>query len=64
MAVIPVIVLANLTSGVSASIRLPVLFGSAAAYGFGLAWAGMVAAAVTAEGRLPELCQVAMRTSL
>jgi hypothetical protein len=41
-----------------------VLFGCAAAYGFGLAWIGMVAAAITAEVRLPELCQVAMRTSL
>jgi ABC-2 type transport system permease protein len=64
VAVIPVIVLANLTSGVSAAIRLPVLFGCAAAYGFGLAWLGMRAAAITAEARLPELCQVAMRTSL
>ncbi len=64
VAAIPVIVLANLTSGVSAAVRLPVLFGCAAAYGFGLAWLGMVAAAITAEGRLPELCQVAMRTSL
>jgi hypothetical protein len=41
-----------------------VLFGCAAAYGFGLAWLGMVAAAITAEVRLPELRQVAMRTSL
>jgi hypothetical protein len=32
-AVIPVIILANLTSGVSAAMRLPVLFGCAAAYG-------------------------------
>jgi hypothetical protein len=50
--------------GVSAVIRLPVLFGCAAAYGFGLAWVGMVAAAITAESRVPVLCQVAMRTSL
>jgi ABC-2 type transport system permease protein len=64
VAVIPVIILGNLTSGVSAAIRLPVLFGCAAAYGFGLAWLGVRAAATAAEGKLPELCQVAMRTSL
>ena len=64
VAVIPVIVLGNLTSSVSAAIRLPVLFGCAAAYGFGLAWLGVRATAITAEGKLPELCQVAMRTSL
>ena len=64
VAVIPVIVLANLTSGVSAATRLPALFGCAAAYGFCLAWLGLRAAAITAEGRLPELCQVAMRTNL
>ena len=64
VAVIPVIILGNLTSGVSAAIRLPVLFVCAAAYGFGLAWLGVRAAATAAEGKLPELCQVAMRTSL
>ena len=64
VAVIPVIVLGNLTSSVSAAIRLPVLFGCAAAYGFGLAWLGVRATAIAAEGKLPELCQVAMRTSL
>ncbi len=63
VAVIPVIILGNLTSGVSVAIRLPVLFGCAAAYGFGLAWLGVRAAAVAAEGKLPELCQIAMRTS-
>jgi len=64
VAVIPVIILGNLTSSVSAAIRLPVLFGCAAAYGFGLAWLGVRAAATAAAGKLPELCQVAMRTSL
>jgi type IV secretory pathway TrbD component len=61
---IPVIVLGNLTINVSAAVALPVLFGCAAAYGLGLAWLGVRAAAVLAAGRLPELCQVAMRTSL
>ncbi len=64
VAAIPVIILANLTSGVAVAIRLPVLFGCAAGYGFGLAWLGVRAAAILAEGKLPELCQVAMRTSL
>ena len=64
VAAIPVIVLGNLTIHVSAAVALPVLFGCAAAYGFGLAWLGVRAAAVLAAGRLPELCQVAMRTTL
>ena len=64
VAVIPVIVLSNLTSNVSAAVRLPVLFGCAAAYGFGLAWLGVLAAAAAAESKLPELCQIAMRSSL
>jgi hypothetical protein len=34
------------------------------AYGLGLAWIGVRAAAVLAAGKLPELCQVAMRTTL
>ncbi len=64
VAVIPVIVLGNLTSHVSAAVALPALFGCAVAYGLALAWLGVRAAAVLAEGKLPELCQVAMRTSL
>jgi ABC-2 type transport system permease protein len=64
VAVIPIIILGNVTSGVSAVVRLPVLFGCASAYGFCLAWLGVRAAAVLAEGKLPELCQIAMRTSL
>lgn len=64
VAVIPVIILANLTSNVSDAVRLPVLFVCAAAYGFGLAWLGVWAAATAAEGKIPELCQVAMRTTL
>jgi ABC-2 type transport system permease protein len=64
VAAIPVIILVNLTTGVSAAVRVPVLFACAAPYGFGLAWLGVRAAATLAEGKLPELCQVAMRTSL
>jgi hypothetical protein len=58
-----VIVLGNLTFNVSAAVALPVQFGCAAAYGSGLAWLGVRAAAL-AEDKLLELCQVAMRTSL
>ena len=64
VAVIPVIILGNVTSGWSAATRLPVLFGPAAAYGVVLAWLGVRAAAAAAEDKLPELCQIAMRTSL
>jgi ABC-2 type transport system permease protein len=64
VAVIPLIILGNLTSSVFAAVRLPVLFGCAAAYGFGLAWLGVRAAATAAEGKLPELCQIALRTTL
>ena len=35
-----------------------------AAYGLALAWAGVRIAARAAEGRLPELCQIAVRTKL
>ena len=42
---IPVIVLGNLTIHDSAAIALPVLFGCAVAYGLGLAWLGVRAAA-------------------
>ncbi len=64
VAVIPVIILGNVISGDTAAIRLPLLFGCAAVYGLGIAWLGVRAAAIAAEGKLPELCQVAMRTSL
>jgi hypothetical protein len=36
----------------------------AAAYGLALAWAGVRIGARAAEGRLPELCQVAIRSQL
>jgi len=43
---------------------VPALLVCAAAYGAALAWIGMRIAARAAEGRLPELCQVAIRTKL
>ena len=36
----------------------------AAAYGFGLAWIGVRIAARAAERKLPELCQIAVRSKL
>jgi hypothetical protein len=38
------------------------LLACAAAYGLALAWAGVQIAARIAEGKLPELCQVAIRS--
>ena len=52
------------TSATQASIRIPVLIVVGAAYGYALALAGVRIAAVAAEGRLPELCQAAIRSKL
>jgi hypothetical protein len=41
-----------------------VLLPCAAVYGFALAWAGVQIAARAAEGRLPELCQIAVRSTV
>ncbi len=64
VAVIPVIVAVALTSHVAATVRMPVLIVCAAGYGLALAWAGVRLAAVAAEQKLPELCQVALRSKL
>ena len=64
VAAVPVIVAANLTSADPAEVRVPALLVCAAAYGAALAWIGVRIAARAAEGRLPELCQVAIRTKL
>ena len=58
----PVIVAAVLTSTGPAAVRIPALAACAAAYGLALAWAGVRIAARAAEGKLPELCQVAIRS--
>jgi hypothetical protein len=60
----PVIVAAVLTAGAPLAIRAPVLTVCAAAYGFGLAWAGVRIAAATGEGKLPELCQLAQASKI
>jgi ABC-2 type transport system permease protein len=64
VAAAPVIVAASLTSTAPAPVRVPVLVVGAAVYGLVLAWAGVRIAARAAEGRLPELCQAAIRTKL
>ena len=43
---------------------MPVLLVCSAAYGLVLAWLGVRLAAVAAEQKLPELCQVALRSKL
>ena len=60
----PVIVAASLTSADPAGVRVPVLVLGAAAYGFALAWTGVRVAARAAEGKLPELCQAALRSTV
>jgi ABC-2 type transport system permease protein len=64
IAVIPVIIAVQLTSADRAAIRMPVLVLCAAAYGFALAWAGVLIAAQAAEQRQPELSQIAIRSKL
>jgi len=60
----PVIVGAVLAANGPDAIRIGVLLPGAAAYGFVLAVIGVRLAAKVAEGRLPEMCQAALRTAL
>jgi ABC-2 type transport system permease protein len=60
----PVIVAAVLTAGAPLAIRAPVLTVGAAAYGFALALAGVRIAAATGDGKMPELCQVALASKV
>ena len=43
---------------------MPILVLCAAGYGLALAWIGVRIAARAAEHKLPELCQVAVRSKL
>jgi ABC-2 type transport system permease protein len=63
VAVTPVIVAAALTGSAQAAVRIPVLLVCSAAYGLALAWAGVQIAAREAEAKLPELCQMAVRST-
>jgi ABC-2 type transport system permease protein len=56
----PVIAASALTSGDPAALRAPLLLVCSAGYGLALAWAGVALAAREAEGRMPELCQIAV----
>ena len=62
--VVPVVVAVELTSSASAVLRMPLVVAAAALYGIVLAWAGQRIAASAAESRLPELYQVAIRSTL
>ena len=64
IAVSPVIVAVALTGHVAAAVRMPVLLLCSAGYGLALAWIGVRIAAQAAERRVPELCQVALRSKL
>jgi ABC-2 type transport system permease protein len=62
--VTPVIVAAVLTAGAPLALRAPIVTVGAAAYGLALAWAGVRIAAATGEGKMPELCQVALASKV
>jgi len=64
LATLPVILALELTDPVPATVRLPVLVLCAAGYGLALAWGGVRLAARAADRRLPELCQIAIRSKL
>jgi ABC-2 type transport system permease protein len=61
--VTPVIVAGVLTSGDQPAVRIPVLLVCAVAYGVALVWAGVKLAALAAADRMPELSQVAVRST-
>ena len=64
VAVTPVILAAAFTSTAPAAVRTPALLVCSAAYGLALAWAGVQIAAREAGARLPELCQIAVRSTV
>jgi len=61
---VPVILALIFTHSLADAVRTPLLVVCAAAYGIGLAWAGTRLAAIAAAGRMPELCQTAIRSKL
>ena len=58
----PVIIGAVLAAKEPDAIRIGVMLPCAAVYGFALAVVGVRVAAKVAESKLPEMCQVALRT--
>jgi ABC-2 type transport system permease protein len=59
----PVIVGVVLVANGPDAIRIGVMLPCAAIYGFVLAVAGVRLAAKVAESRMPEICQIALRTA-
>jgi ABC-2 type transport system permease protein len=64
VAVTPVILVAAFTGTAPAAVRTPALIICSAAYGLALAWAGVQIAAREADRRLPELCQIAVQSTV
>ena len=64
LATLPVILALELTRPVPDAVRMPTLVLCAAGYGLALAWIGVRLAARAAGQRLPELCQIALRSKL
>ena len=64
LAVLPVVLAVVATRGDAAAVRMPVLVVCGAGYGFALAWAGVRIAAAAAGPKLPELYQIAARSTL
>jgi ABC-2 type transport system permease protein len=62
--VIPVIVAIADTGSVADAVRIPALIAGGAVYGALLAWAGIALGAAVADGKLPELFQLAARSKL
>jgi hypothetical protein len=62
--IVPLIVGVGLTGSAAAAIRMPALVAAGAIWGFALSAAGVAIAARTAEGKLPELVQLAARSKL
>jgi ABC-2 type transport system permease protein len=64
VAATPVIIGVLLAAGDSLAVRIGVLVPGAAIYGFLLALAGVRLASAAAVGKLPEICQMAMRSAV
>jgi ABC-2 type transport system permease protein len=64
LAATPVLVAIAFTGSAAAAVRMPLLVVCAAGWGLALAWAGVRLAAQIAEGKLPELVQIAMHSKL
>ena len=62
--VIPVIVAIADTGSVADAVRIPALIAGGAVYGALLGWAGIALGAAVADGKLPELFQMAARSKL